>query len=44
MILGLKAGVITLDSVDRDIVVKIASLEDSVSPDILSNLIIQTKV
>jgi multidrug efflux pump subunit AcrB len=43
MVLGLKAWVMALDSIDRDIVVKVADLEDAVSPDVLSSLVISTR-
>lgn len=43
MILWMKAGTVTIDSVDRDIVVKVAAFDKGVNPEQLYNTVIPTR-
>lgn len=44
MILWTKAGTVTLESIDRDIVVKIGDFEETLKPNDLQNLVLPTRV
>jgi multidrug efflux pump subunit AcrB len=43
MMQGAKAGTVSIDSVDRDIVVKVSNFSQEVSPDIIGSTILQTR-
>jgi len=43
MLQGARAGTMTLESIDRDIVVRIQGLSEGFSPDQLQSLILQTR-
>ncbi len=44
MILGIKVGTVTLESIDRDIVVKIWDFENTLKPNDLQNIVLPTRV